>query len=333
MAAPHDIAISKQVSVRRLVKAWVPSICAYYLVDDWRMARRIRRGRLQTDSGRRHSGLSLDQSVAYIERVHRDYLSYAGIARFSGTVAEIGPGDNFGFALLALADGAQAVHAIDRFYSRRDPEAQARIYAELCRRREAQRLFSGAPGEATLKGLVYRAGEPAETYFRPHAGAYDFILSRAVMEHLYAPLRALDDMVRALRPGGRLIHRIDFRDHGMFAGHHPLTFLTIPQGVYRRMVTASGRPNRAILPAYRRWFEASGLPGALRITRLAGIENEFAPSNWDELPEAARRDAVAAAERIRPKLTQPFRGMRAEDLAVAGCVLTARKPAEAAAAA
>ncbi len=317
------------MSVRQLIKAWVPSVCAYYLVDDWRMARRIRQGRLQTDSGRRHSGLSLDQSVAYIERVHRDYLSYGEIARFSGVVAEIGPGDNFGFAVLALADGAEAVHAIDRFYSRRDPEAQAKIYAELCRRRGAHRLFSGAPGEDTLKGLVYRAGEPAETYFRQRAGVYDFILSRAVMEHLYAPLQALDDMVRALRPGGRLIHRIDFRDHEMFAGHHPLTFLTIPQRVYRRMVTASGRPNRAILPAYRGWLEASGLPGALKVTRLVGVEDEFDPCDWRELPDDARRAAVAAAERIRPKLTRPFRDMPAEDLAVAGCVLTARKPEEA----
>jgi SAM-dependent methyltransferase len=321
------------VSLRRLVKGWVPSVCIYYLIDDWRMARRLRRGRLQTDSGRRHEGLSLEASLAYIERVHREYLDYAGISRFSGTVAEIGPGDNFGFALLALADGAEAVHAIDRFYSKREAEAQARIYGALSERRGLGRLFSGAPGEDSLKGLAYRAGEPAETYFKARAAAYDFILSRAVMEHLYAPMQALDDMVRALRPGGRLIHRIDFRDHGMFAGHHPLTFLTIREAVYRRMVAASGRPNRAILPHYRRWLEASGLPGSIGITRLVGVQGEFAPCAWEALPQPARSAAVASVERIRPKLAQPFRGMSAEDLAVAGCVLTARRPAEAAQAA
>ena len=313
------------MSVRQLVKGWVPTVCAYYLVDDWRMARRIRQGRLQTDSGRRHTGLSLDESVAYVERVHRDYLSYGGIERFSGTVAEIGPGDNFGFAVLALADGAEAVHAIDRFYSRRDAQAQARIYSELARRRAVEGLFSGPPGETTLRGLVYRAGEPAERYFRDRPGGYDFIVSRAVMEHLYAPLQALDDMVSALRPGGRLIHRIDLRDHGMFAGHHPLTFLTIPQRVYRRMVTASGRPNRTLLPAYRGWLEASRLPGALKVTRLVGVKEELEPHPWDELPEAPRRAALAVVEAIRPRLTAPFRAMAAEDLAVAGCVLTAQK--------
>jgi SAM-dependent methyltransferase len=317
------------MAFRQFVKRWVPCLCAYYLVDDWRKARRLRRGQLQTDSGRRHEGLSIDASLAYIERIHREYLEAAEIRRFSGTIAEIGPGDNFGFALLALADGAEAVDAIDRFYSRRDREAQARIYAELCRRRGLSGLFSGPPAEDNVKGLAYRAGEPAESYFRKRPGAYDFILSRAVMEHLYAPLETLDDMARALRPGGRLIHRIDLRDHAMFPGHHPLTFLTVPEGVYRRMVAASGRPNRAILPHYRRWLEASGLPGALKITRLVGVEGEFAPSAWEALPQAARAAALATVERIRPKLARPFRGMSAEDLATAGCVLTARKPAEA----
>ena len=314
------------MSVRQFIKSSVPLVCAYYLVDDWRTARRIRRGDLRTDSGRRHAGLSLEASIAYVERVYRDYLTYGETTRLFGTVAEIGPGDNFGVALLALADGAEAVHAIDRFYSKRDPEAQARIYAEICRRRNATHLFSGRPGEATLQGLVYRAGDPAEVYFRDCGEAYDFIVSRAVMEHLYEPLEALDHMARALRPGGRLIHRIDLRDHGMFAGHHPLTFLTIPGVAYERMVAASGRPNRVMLPSYRAWLENSGLPGSLKVTRLIGVASEFDPSPWDELPENARAHALAAVSQIRPRLREPFRSMASNDLAVSGCVLVARMP-------
>ena len=268
----------------------------------------------------------MEASVAYVERVYRDYLTYGETPRLFGTVAEIGPGDNFGVAVLALADGAQAVHAIDRYYSKRDPEAQARIYEEICRRRDAAHLFSGPPGEATLRGLVYRAGDPAETYFRNCGEAYDFIISRAVMEHLYDPLEALDHMAGALRPGGRLIHRIDLRDHEMFAGHHPLTFLTIPSVAYERMVAASGRPNRVMLPGYRAWLERCGLPGSLKVTRLIGVASEFGPSPWDELPEDARVSALAAVARIRPRLREPFRSMASEDLAVSGCVLVARKP-------
>ena len=50
-----------------------------------------------------------------------------------------------------------------------------------------------------------------------------------MLEHLYDPLAALDGMAASLAPGGTLNPPwIDFRDHGMFAGHHPLTYLTIP---------------------------------------------------------------------------------------------------------
>lgn len=321
------MAAAGPVNVRMLVRRSVPLTCAWYLLDDWRAARRLRAGDIRTDSGRRHAGADLAASLSYIERVHADYLRYGGLERFSGRVAEIGPGDNFGVALLALGDGADEVHAIDRYRSRRDPERQRAIYAALAERRGLARLFDGAPAEETLRGVRYHAGEPAEVFFRRAGLAFDAIVSRAVLEHLYDPLGALDDMAAALRPGGRLIHRIDLRDHGMFAGMHPLTFLTVPEAFYRRMVEASGRPNRVLVPGYRDWLRRSGLVGSVRISRLAGVAEEFEPAPWDEFDPVLRRRAEAAVAEIRPRLDRRFRTLPTEDLAAAGCVVVARKEA------
>jgi len=322
-------------SVRALVRRSQALTCAWYLFDDWRARRRLRAGRIRTTSGARHGALSLDESLAYVERVHADYLAYAGAYAGRGTlpgvIAEIGPGDNFGLALLLLGGGATAAHAIDRYASVRDADRQAAIYRALAERHGLAHLFDGAPAESSLRGLVYHAGVPAERFFRDSGLRFDAILSRAVMEHLYDPLGALDDMAAALNPGGVMVHRIDLRDHGMFAGRQPLTFLTIPDGLWPAMTRGAGRPNRLPLPAWRAWLAASGLEGSLRVTRLAGVAGEIAPADWDAIDPALRETALAAVRAVRPRLARSLSGCADRDLAVSGCVLVAGKPARGAA--
>ena len=258
------------MNLRRLVKRSIALTCLYYLADDLRARRRLARGRLATRSGTRHATLSLDESLDYIDRVYTDYLSYGGLKNFSGRVAEIGPGDNFGVALRMLGAGAGEVHTLDRYRPHRDEAQQARIHRALAQRHGLGALLSdGGAGTNEIRGLVAHEGTPAETFFRSSGLRFDCIVSRAVLEHLYYPLTALDNMAASLTPGGTLIHRIDFRDHGMFAGHHPLAFLTIPDILYRAMTRGSGRPNRLLMPAWRDWLERSPLAGSLRITRLA----------------------------------------------------------------
>lgn len=314
------------MSLNRLVRRSLWLTCLYYLIDDWRAGRRLARGRLETRSGSRHAGLDLDRSLAYIDRVYDDYCRYGGVARFEGVAAEIGPGDNFGVALCLLAGGARELHAIDRYVPERNDASQRRIYEALAARPGFAALFDGAPGERSIKGLHYHPGTPAEMFFRGVTSRFDAIVSRAVLEHLYDPLAALDDMARALRPGGIMVHRIDLRDHGMFAARHPLSFLTIPPWLYRRMTRASGRPNRVLLPAYRDWLKRSGLDGSVRISRLAGIADEIEPVAAEALDPALKARAHDTVNTIRPRLAAPFRALDDDALAVSGLVLVARKP-------
>jgi SAM-dependent methyltransferase len=312
------------VGLRQRIKNSASLICAYYLINDWRAGRRLEGGEIDTDSGRRHASASLSDGLDYVDRVFSDYLRYGNVEKFHGNVCEIGPGDSFAVALRMLDSGAEHVVAVDRFYSRRDTAFQTQLYRALSERNDLSRFFDGEPSEATLRGVDYHSGEPAESYFARTKARFDFILSRAVLEHLYDPVGALDDMVKCLTPGGRIIHRIDLRDHGMFEQQNPLTFLTIPEIIYRRMVKNSGRPNRILLPAYRHWLERSavgGGKGSIKITRLAGAKDEIEPSAWDDITPAARAAALDTVAAIRPRLIEKFRNWADEDLAVSGIVL------------
>lgn len=310
---------------RNAARRCVPCVCGWMLVTDWLAGRRVRRGDINTDSGRRHSGLGIEGSLNYIERVYRDYLAYAQIERFHGRICEIGPGDNFGVALLALADGAEHVTTIDRFYSRRDPKHQEAIYRALVERYGLGDQFDGAPTEQSLRNVNYCAGQPAEEFFKEKPDAFDFIISRAVLEHLYDPLSALNDMASSLKRDGMLVHRVDMRDHGMFIDMHPLTFLTIPEPLYRRMVGNSGRPNRILLASYRNWLDNSGLEGDFKVTRLAGATDDMPPTDWNDIESSQKKAALAFVKSVRRKLATPFKDNSDEDLAVSGIVLRAWK--------
>lgn len=289
-----------------LIKRCPNLTAAYYLYTDWQIGRRWARGRLGTVSGSRHAKLNLDESLAYIEKVTADYFRYAGRSKFLGAVAEIGPGDNFGVALMILGQGATVVHAVDKFQSFRDSHRQTLIYQALADRHGLRHIFSGIPSESTLRGLVYHSGSPAEVFFRTAGLNFDAILSRAVLEHLADPLIALDDMIKTLRPGGIMVHRIDFRDHGMFAGRHPLTFLTFSKVWWRRMTQHSGRPNRVLFPIWQEWLVRSGFKGSIKITRLVGVKEEIEPSTWRDIPQALRDRSLAAVRQIRPKIAKDF---------------------------
>ena len=186
----------------RRVKRSVILTCLYYLADDWCARSRLVRGKLATRSGTRHATLSLDESLDYIEWVYRDYLAYGGIEGFSGCVAEVGPGDNFGVALRMLGAGAEHVHTIDRYRPVRDNVREALIYRALAERHGFGGLLTDAgDGSIGIRGLTAHAGAPAETFFRSSGHRFDYIVSRAVLEHLYDPLAALDDMAAGADTG------------------------------------------------------------------------------------------------------------------------------------
>ena len=51
-------------------------------------------------------------------------------------------------------------------------------------------------------------------------------------------------MAELFKPGGRSIHKIDFRNHGLFASTRPVYFLRFSDRIWRLASSHTGIPNR-----------------------------------------------------------------------------------------
>lgn len=303
--------------------------CSYYLLTNLLRYIQYKTGGITTSSGTHHSALPVKESVNYIFDVFNDYKKYSGTT-FAGKVAEIGPGDNCGVGLLLLAEGADSVDLVDRFYSNRNPQAHAEIYSELIKIRPVLRKFineSHIEDESSFKGVNrwYGASAAAEIFFKKNKG-YNFIISRAVFEHLYDPALALQMMSTALVYGGYLIHKVDLRDHGLFSAFfHELKYLEINNWIYRKMTMASGRPNRFLVNEYRNVLESSGLSFEILVTRLAGVGDIIPHKKFEDIEQEKREQAISYVRSARNKFADKFKIISDEDLSVTGIFIVAKK--------
>lgn len=274
------------------------------------------------------SGEAIEADIAYSVNVVNNYAKYGAAI---GRVAEIGPGGSAATALLLLDRGAERVELIDRFVYPHDQKMLDRTYAAIIER--SDRLRAMFPNPADLSGYVsFQTGEPAaaERYFTEHKG-YDSVCSCAVLEHLFDPITALERMTAALKPGGKLVHYVDFRDHAMYTagGLHELTFLKVPRWLYPYMSRRRGRPNRVLIDQYRTVCERLGLKFEILTTSLVGVGMLDAEMHlpYDALPKNLRAKAEARVAEIRDELAIPYRKMSVRDLAIDSIALVATKPA------
>ena len=314
-------------------------IILHRIVDNWRRRRAFQSGQTVNAYGSTHEYWSLEKSVAYINLVYREYLEYSGLTpeTFRGRrILEVGPGDNFGVALKFLADGAAKVVSLDKFYSERNEEQQARIYRELRKELSPEQaaVFDESiklDGQLELNKnrieYIYGHGiEEADQILEP--GSFYFIVSRAVLHNVYDIDRGFDAMDRLLAPGGYMAHKIDFSDENMFSsrGMHPLTFLTIPESIYRLMARDSGKPNRRLIKDYREQMRKRGYDAKLFVSSIVGVGPLSPHKEKIERGVDYGNKTVQLIDEIRSKLAAPYRNLAEEELAPAGIFLVARKP-------
>jgi hypothetical protein len=135
-------------------------------------------------------------------------------------------------------------------------------------------------------------------------------------------------MDRLLAPGGYMAHKIDFSDENMFSsrGMHPLTFLTIPEGIYRLMAKDSGKPNRRLINDYRELMRKRGYEAKLFVSSIVGVGPLTPHKEKIERGVDYGNKTVSLIEEIRSQLALPYRKLAEEELAAAGVFLVARKP-------
>jgi SAM-dependent methyltransferase len=284
--------------------------CALFVADG--LLARIRG--CSTNDDEHLSGVNLEDDYIYSKYVADQYLGN-GLAH--GKIAEVGPGGNAAVALHLLANGAESVDLIDRFQFSHN-------------RSKLDELYRRFDNFSDLSSVKFHVGEQAsaERFFNS-GRKYDAIFSCAVLEHLSDPISALSAMASSLNPGGRMVHQVDLRDHGMFssAGKHELTFLTIGDWIYGLMSEARGRPNRVLIDCYRRTLSACNLEFRVLATHLIEIGKLPEPMELDQIAKTLLEQARESVARIRPKLIERFRRMQVDDLIVSGIRIEATKAA------
>lgn len=313
---------------RTILKSYVLSIISYIVLDIL-TGFRYRHGNYSTKSGAAHADRDLEESLAYIREVFADYKQYSGLNTFYGSVAEVGPGDNSGVGLMFLADGCTKVDLVDRFYSKRDPAIHANIYQALFDQHEALKAVGeyhyGEELNLESLNIKYGPDASAEEYFDTQE-SYDFIVSRAVMEHVYDPGLSIARMANALKPDGYMLHIVDLRDHGMFSENfHELKFLEVPDAIYSRMTGWTGLPNRVLVSGYRSVLETLPLTYKLLVTGLAGVGKITPFLEYKDIPADSRKQSLDYVKSVKSKFEKNIKRLPAEDLSVAGFFLIARK--------
>jgi len=316
-------------------------LIAFMIYKNWRTRRRFRRGAIESFHGSTHTNKRLDESLAYIDEQFYDYLRYGSIqiSELRGKrILELGFGDNVGVALMFLASGAEQVVCIDKFYSARNESYECAIYTALRQRLnetekesfdDAISLEAGITlNDARLKRINGIDLETAVHDLTALKGGFDLVVSRAVIEEIYQPERLFRAIDKVLKPGGRMLHKIDLSDYGMFGenGMHPLTFLTISEACYRLMASDSGIPNRRRMGYYQQQVKELKYSGRLFITSILGqgtIEphKEIVKENEDY-----SKVTLDLIHQIRPKLDESFSALPDEELMVEGIFLIAQKP-------
>jgi SAM-dependent methyltransferase len=317
-------------------------IIASNIYHNWRTERRFKSGNIEYTGGSTHSVVcqfSLPQSLGYINDVFEDFLRYSGFTpeMLQGKkVLEVGHGDSVGVALRFIAAGAERVVCIDKFYSKQDPSQQHNIYTALReqmnedeRRRfdEAIDLTNGTKlNEEKLKAMYGTGIEDAGQAFEP--GYFDIIISRGALQSVFEIDSAFSVMDRLLRSGGEMWHKIDLSDLGMFrdCGMNPLTFLTVPESIYRLMIKDTGKANRRLIDYYRDKMNELGYQAKYFVTAIFGRKDLVVPHKEEIVPGVDYTEQTELLiNQVRPQLDSKFRDMSDKDLAVAGLFLIARK--------
>ena len=200
---------------------------------------------------------------------------------------EIAPGENFSGPIAAVILGASKGIGIDAFdYTKFDYNLL--IAEDLF----AKIPLSNAKQINILRDLnVFSKDTPSSlfSYYAPYLSSdisknsVDIIMSLSTMEHVLKPEQLYKNCFDWLKPGGIMIHKIDFSSHGMtrdWFGHHFL-----PEIIFKMM--NGKKPSRI-----NKWTEEAHIETCKSLgfqlqRKISHIGAEPPPEPYSELPLAA----------------------------------------------
>ena len=326
--------------MKRWARRSKSAIIAFKIWQNWNLRRRFASGSIETQHGSSLRRKTLEESIQYIDEQFDDYLKYSQLSTGDlrgKRILELGFGDNVGVALRFLAAGASQVVCVDKFYSERDISRERALYAALRDRMspaERQRFDEvlDIDDEITfnqnrlrcLNGVDLTAGGDI---LSANGEVFDIVISRAVIEEIYDPRKLFTVLDGLLAPAGLMLHKIDMTDYGIFSegGMHPLTFLTIPNSVYRLMATDSGIPNRKLIGDYQQIVKGLQHDSKFFVTSLIGCGSLVPHREIQDIDSVCYQSAESKLNQIRSKLLPPYRDLPNNELMISGVFLISRK--------
>lgn len=208
-----------------------------------------------------------NRHVEYADKVFSDYtVAFCGSQKTKGDcsglfqgkrVLEIGSGMNLMLPLKILAAGAELVVSVDKFNSLAHDSELYRLFVEglspsereiLQQKYALDQLVNYPEKLIQMKGPIEYINNAMETFnSEVEDRRFDYIISRATLEHMRDPNVALKNLCSLLETGGEMVHEIDHRDHGILThlGFESLDFHMCKKELWGQLQDEfPGLPNR-----------------------------------------------------------------------------------------
>ena len=204
------------------------------------------------------------------------------------TILEVGIGETNSSCYEFAARGAVRCYALEPF-----------VPLDADTDRELLRLCATHhnTGEAGIADRVVRLKDSAAI----PSGSVDLVLSNSVLEHVADNDQLAAELQRVLRPGGRMLHVVDYRDHFFVFPYH---FLLWSDAVWNRFLNPGDLP-RWRIGDHIRAFTRAGL--TVEVLKATPIPEEF--------------------EKVRARIHPRFANYSEQDLTTAYGTLYVTKPA------
>jgi len=174
------------------------------------------------------------EDVNYAINVAQSYiddLKNNGININGKDVLELGPGINFGSALILLWNGANTVTVMDKYISKYVNGYHDNFYAELISQYLIRNIIKSDHSLieylTAVKNSKLLIIEKSLEESQSLEERYDIVFSCAVLEHLSNPKKALKNLRYLLKNESFGSHQIDLRDHRDFS--KPLEYLKLDE--------------------------------------------------------------------------------------------------------
>lgn len=252
--------------IKRLLKKSYAANVGWYVWRHLRLVKHYRRHSRPASGGAYSSG-SPEDAARRALRWGNEFRRRLPADRPLEFVVEVGVGDSLAMALLWIGFGAQRVWGLEAFGDPRQLPREKAVFQSLlslvpedegCRIREVVDL-TGESLVVDPDRLRYMPHAPTEEILRAiPAGSVDLMYSLAVLEHVRDLEASLREMYQSLRPGGRMLHQVDLRNHGVLAEFGEQAFLRPSPWVWSLMGGTHGLHNRKPLDSYVRALEECG---------------------------------------------------------------------------